>query len=1174
MTEISLRAYIEYIEDRLGRDAYTEVIAQCRHILSTYPKHVGAYKLLARALAAQENYQDALDLFQRVLSADPNDFIAHIGMSDCYRVSGTLEQATWHLERAFEQVPSNTDLQGEIRRLYTQRGVQAPRKIQLTGGALARLYAKGKLYSQAIAELRKAIAADPERLDLQTLLAEVLWDAHQNVPAARVAAQVLKRLPYSIQANRVLCQLWMQAGKPKEARPFLERVKELDPYLGYELEHDGRAASKDAFRLVMMEFRPEEHAAALGAADWVSQIGAIEKQEGVTGPLKPSGAITDIFLEGEGAKQPAAARPPGPAGPAPDWLSEAFESAQAQSAWEEDTPDWLQEALQEAPPVAASGVPPAPAPPGEIGEPTPPVTPAVDDAPDWLQEVLAEAPSDQAARPAREPVEPPPAPAPAEGTPDWLQDILSETPTPAPSFPSEKPSAEEPPQEGEGPEWLQDVLAGTPASAPQQPAPAPVGREAPEWLAEILAGSPPEGKAPPTEAEEPAGPAMVSTDWLDGVITSSAPGVTPPPGEGAMPDWLAEPEASVTPSAPEPESPTDLRVSGQLDTWDAPLPSVEADDELPPPPDDWLTQETGLEGPGETESIEAEEELPDWLKADVSPAPVEQEPVDEQGEQEPLPDWLEAGAVQIEGDRDVAQVESEEEALPDWLAEAPASTESAAPVLQEDSQVTPPKDEPTGDETSQDDIPDWLAEGDLDSDDALAWLEEIAAKYDPDFKATEEAETTEPVAEAEAPAQPAAEAEPARAEVAEDLEWLREPTEKPVAQAEEEEELPDWLRVEEEAEPVEAEAALPLPDDTLAWLDQKVAEQGVSPEKVVSQELIPDQPPVVAPPPPDLDAKAEPAAADELPDWLRETEAQEQIAKAIESPVPDAEMAEFADLEVEEEELAWLDDALKAEEAVASAEPEGLLEAEEEEGLPDWLKEPEVAPTPTPVAEAEPVEAVVEEEELPDWLKEPEAAPTPPPVAEAEPVEAVAEEEELPDWLREPEAAPPAPAEVPTPPEPEPEPEPEPIEAEALPSWLEAPAEAPADAGLEDFLEAAAPARPSAERPEPVAAAPPPPAPTPAPPPPAPAVSAPEAAQQLAQAREQVSAGKIKDAVALYEALLKGNQSLDEVSADLVNLIQTKSVDPVVYRLAGDALMAQGRTQEALEMFRKALDQF
>ena len=158
MAQITLRSYIEYIEDRLQRDAHPEVVAQCRHVLASYPRYIEIYKLLARSLLDQENYQDALDLFQRVLSADPNDFLAHVGISECYRENGALDQAIWHLERAFEQVPNNTEIQGEIRRLYAERDGQIPRRLYLTNGALARLYLRGRLHQQAIAELRTALA--------------------------------------------------------------------------------------------------------------------------------------------------------------------------------------------------------------------------------------------------------------------------------------------------------------------------------------------------------------------------------------------------------------------------------------------------------------------------------------------------------------------------------------------------------------------------------------------------------------------------------------------------------------------------------------------------------------------------------------------------------------------------------------------------------------------------------------------------------------------------------------------------------------------------------------------------------------------------------------------------------------------------------------------------------
>jgi hypothetical protein len=187
--------------------------------------------------------------------------------------------------------------------------------------------------------------------------------------------------------------------------------------------------------------------------------------------------------------------------------------------------------------------------------------------------------------------------------------------------------------------------------------------------------------------------------------------------------------------------------------------------------------------------------------------------------------------------------------------------------------------------------------------------------------------------------------------------------------------------------------------------------------------------------------------------------------------------------------------------------------------------------------------------------------------------------EELPDWLTKPEAeAAPAPAPVAVP-------EIEIKEEEGkLPDWLSAPEPSAVETDLADFLKAVEPAAapvaevqptPTPEPAAPVAAAPPPPvaAPTPAAPPPVIPVG--DAAEQLKSAREQVSAGEIQQALGFYEGLTSSGQHLDEVIADLADVVKSRVVvNPRVYRVMGDAMMGQGRMQEALDMYRKALDQF
>lgn len=1073
MSEISLRSYTEYIQDRLARDAHSEVIAQCRHMLQTFPKYVEAYKLMARALMEQERYQDALDIFQRVLSADPSDFIAHVGMSDCYRESGALEQAIWHLERAFEQVPSNIEIQEAIKELYSESGKVPPRRVQLTGGALARLYLNGKLYRQAILELKKALARDPERLDLQVLLAEALWQDHQTVEAGKVAAAVLKRLPNSISANRILAQLWLEAKQPKEARPFLERLRELDPYLAYEVEHNGQSAPADAFRLSMLDYTAARQATDVGAADWVAQIGSIGKAEGVTGPLGRSGAITDIFHE------------------------EAQPSAEVT-----ETPDWLKDIL------SGEGVPPPP-PPAPTAEPppavdldrlfrespeeaTPPPTlpPLEEETPAWLREVMARQPGAETG---------------GEAVPDWLKDVLSEAP----------PAGAEvvpPPEEAERkPDWLREALSEAPQDVEQAPSRSAEQQGTPAWLEEILAGTPTPPEAPP---EQPPQAGVVSDEWLDRILTEGTPAVevgaavaAPQPREGVPGE--GEPEAAIG---------EDL---GELRPWDEPSePSA---------------------------SARGEEELPDWLQPAAPPQQAAQE-------------------AQAEEKGEAATLEAE--------AAPPPST------LREGEQMAPLTEEPEGEETPQD-IPEWLAEGDLDSDEAIEWLEQIAAKYEPGFGGIE-GKAGEPAEE------PAVRKEEEEEELPE---WLRQPVEvdRPISGGEEEkaeeEELPEWLR-----EP----AATTLRDEDLAWLDEQVTERGVSPAEVVSEALTPDRPPMPAPPALDEKAEAEPIAEEELPDWLEEAGAQEQIAKALEeAPEAEAEL-EFAPAEVsvEEDELAWLEKALETEEVPEAAE----------EGLEEVLGKAEVPAAPQPVAEAE----KEEEEALPDWLKGiGEAAEEKPPAPAAEekptPISALRaeeeEEEELPAWLRMEEAAEEEMPPVPAPVGEEEAPASVPVGEleEALPDWLKGigePLEAAEAAEAEEVAEVAPPVAEAAPAPAaevreaaPTAEAVPKEEVAPAPveekeaaPAPAEVAIPPEIAgdyhEQLRLAREKLNAHQVEAALPYYENFVRHGQMLSQTISDLTFALRSEQkLSPSVYRVLGDALRSEGRLQEALKAYRDALDQ-
>jgi len=178
MAKVSLRIYNREIERLVEQGHIDEAIAHCRHILKIFPKHLETYRMLGKAFLEAKRYNEAVDVFGRVLMAAPGDFVSHVGLSIINDEQNKMDDAIWHMERAFEAQPSNAAIQGEMQRLYGRRDGMEPPKIRMTRGALAHMYVQGELYPQAIAEIRAVLAEDPQRADMQVLLAYSYFKDH------------------------------------------------------------------------------------------------------------------------------------------------------------------------------------------------------------------------------------------------------------------------------------------------------------------------------------------------------------------------------------------------------------------------------------------------------------------------------------------------------------------------------------------------------------------------------------------------------------------------------------------------------------------------------------------------------------------------------------------------------------------------------------------------------------------------------------------------------------------------------------------------------------------------------------------------------------------------------------------------------------------------------------
>jgi tetratricopeptide (TPR) repeat protein len=260
MAKVSLRIYNREIESLIDKGNTNEAIAHCHHILRTFPKHLATYRLLGKAYLELKRYPEAVDIFGRILMSVPDDFVSHVGMSIINDEENKLDDSIWHMERAFEAQPSNAAIQGELQRLYGRRDGMEPPKIRMTRGALAHMYVQGELYPQAIAEIRAVLTQDPQRADMQVLLALAYFRGGQKADASDMCAQLLKRYTYCLDANRIMVDLLPSTADVAEStQVYRMRVGELDPYASFTKDSVFRIdeVADAAINLERLEYKEE-----------------------------------------------------------------------------------------------------------------------------------------------------------------------------------------------------------------------------------------------------------------------------------------------------------------------------------------------------------------------------------------------------------------------------------------------------------------------------------------------------------------------------------------------------------------------------------------------------------------------------------------------------------------------------------------------------------------------------------------------------------------------------------------------------------------------------------------------------------------------------------------------------------------------------------------------------
>jgi tetratricopeptide (TPR) repeat protein len=230
---ISLRTYNREIGSLIDQENTDEAVDHCKYILKIFPKHLETYRLLGKAYLENRLYHEASDILRRVLNVVPDDLLAQIGMSIIHEDQEDFDAAIWHMERAFEVQPSNPTIQDELKRLHNQRDGITPTKILLTRATLVRMYARGELFTQAIAEAQAALNEDPNRIDIEVLLARAFFLSGDKPSAIEVSFRIISKLPFCYEANKILIELLPATSHSDICSKCRENIVAIDPYSAY-----------------------------------------------------------------------------------------------------------------------------------------------------------------------------------------------------------------------------------------------------------------------------------------------------------------------------------------------------------------------------------------------------------------------------------------------------------------------------------------------------------------------------------------------------------------------------------------------------------------------------------------------------------------------------------------------------------------------------------------------------------------------------------------------------------------------------------------------------------------------------------------------------------------------------------------------------------------------------
>jgi tetratricopeptide (TPR) repeat protein len=273
-----------------------------------------AYTEAGERLAARNDFEAALDAFNRALALRPALHAALHGMMAAHAALGTADDAAELLEQAVKDRPGDLEVHAMLARAYVD-AEDAARAESATNELISRDPSSFMLLYD-VARLYLLQGGTEEATRLLARVAEPSLAAREETPLAEMLQEVLARDPEQLEAHRLLVRAYAVARDDAKLRAALERLADAAEATG-DTEEERRALTR------LLRLAPEEEQVLTR----LEAIGGPLFDDADAGAADDSPTFESFMLEAEAAQAPPnnadAPRAEAPTAPEFEWNSVA-----------------------------------------------------------------------------------------------------------------------------------------------------------------------------------------------------------------------------------------------------------------------------------------------------------------------------------------------------------------------------------------------------------------------------------------------------------------------------------------------------------------------------------------------------------------------------------------------------------------------------------------------------------------------------------------------------------------------------------------------------------------------------------------------------------------------------------------------------------------------------------